>query len=84
MGVGMCVCVCVCARVHLSMSLRGILHSARFCHHAACAGDEPQQALLFSYLWALKEAALKARGTGISAPPGLKGFAIGKQSLLLQ
>lgn len=28
-------------------------------------------------LWTLKEAVVKAKGTGISAAPGLKGFSIG-------
>lgn len=28
-------------------------------------------------LWCLKEAVVKAKGTGINAPPGLKGFTIG-------
>ncbi|KAG2493672.1 hypothetical protein HYH03_008186 [Edaphochlamys debaryana] len=31
----------------------------------------------FVALWTLKEAYVKARGSGISAPPGLKGFEIG-------
>jgi phosphopantetheinyl transferase len=27
-------------------------------------------------LWTLKESVVKAKGSGISAPPGLKGFSI--------
>lgn len=36
-----------------------------------------QRAALFMQLWTLKEAFVKAKGIGISAPPGLKGFSIG-------
>lgn len=32
---------------------------------------------LFMALWTMKEAVVKAKGTGINAPPGLKGFSIG-------
>ncbi|KAG2444464.1 hypothetical protein HXX76_001216 [Chlamydomonas incerta] len=39
--------------------------------------DAKQRARHFMWLWTLKEAYVKARGTGINAPPGLKGFAIG-------
>ncbi|KAG2447204.1 hypothetical protein HYH02_007945 [Chlamydomonas schloesseri] len=39
--------------------------------------DPKQRARHFMWLWTLKEAYVKARGTGINAPPGLKGFAIG-------
>lgn len=44
--------------------------------HAAEAG-EAAQAAAFVRLWGLKEAYVKARGTGINAPPGLKAFALG-------
>jgi phosphopantetheinyl transferase len=30
-------------------------------------------------LWCLKEAVVKAKGIGINAPPGLKGFSIGER-----
>lgn len=46
---------------------------------AGAAG--PDQARTFMWLWALKEAFVKARGTGISAAPGLKGFTIGLQPM---
>lgn len=42
---------------------------------AACP-DDTTRATLFSVLWCAKEAFVKARGTGISAPPGLKGFSV--------
>lgn len=29
-------------------------------------------------LWCMKEAVVKAKGTGINAPPGLKGFTVGE------
>ncbi|KXZ48743.1 hypothetical protein GPECTOR_25g327 [Gonium pectorale] len=41
----------------------------------ALSGEE--RARRFMWLWTLKEAYVKARGTGISAWPGLKGFSIG-------
>ncbi|GBF93510.1 hypothetical protein Rsub_06643 [Raphidocelis subcapitata] len=43
----------------------------------AAEADESRRAALFVQLWTLKEALVKAKGTGISAPPGLKGFSIG-------
>jgi phosphopantetheinyl transferase len=39
----------------------------------ACAREQ-----LFMALWCLKEAVVKANGTGINAPPGLKGFSVGE------
>ncbi|KAF8062731.1 hetI [Scenedesmus sp. PABB004] len=39
------------------------------------AGDEARRALFMS-LWTLKEAVVKAKGSGINAPPGLRGFSI--------
>jgi phosphopantetheinyl transferase len=33
---------------------------------------------LFMALWCMKEAVVKAKGTGINAPPGLKGFTVGE------
>jgi hypothetical protein len=39
--------------------------------------DPARRAALFMQLWTLKEAFVKAKGVGISAPPGLKGFSIG-------
>eukprot|EP00198_Chlamydomonas_reinhardtii_P000154 XP_001689489.1 hypothetical protein CHLREDRAFT_205611 [Chlamydomonas reinhardtii] len=44
--------------------------------------DLKQRARHFMWLWTLKEAYVKARGTGINAPPGLKGFAIGFREML--
>eukprot|EP00775_Hariotina_reticulata_P010714 gene10714-10870_t len=38
--------------------------------------DALSQQQLFMTFWTLKEAVVKARGTGISAAPGLKGFSI--------
>jgi phosphopantetheinyl transferase len=38
--------------------------------------DERQE--LFMALWCLKEAVVKAKGTGINAPPGLQGFSVGE------
>ena len=38
--------------------------------------DEDERTQVFMRLWTLKEAYVKALGTGISAPPGLKGFAL--------
>ncbi|GLI61226.1 hypothetical protein VaNZ11_003521 [Volvox africanus] len=40
-----------------------------------------ERARHFMWLWTLKEAYVKARGTGISAPPGLRGFAIGFEDM---
>ncbi|EFJ42258.1 hypothetical protein VOLCADRAFT_97712 [Volvox carteri f. nagariensis] len=45
----------------------------------ALSGEE--RARRFMWLWTLKEAYVKARGTGISAPPGLRGFAIGFEDM---
>jgi hypothetical protein len=44
---------------------------------SAGAGSEEEQVRLFLQLWTLKEALVKARGTGINCPPGLAGFSIG-------
>ncbi|KAL6749599.1 hypothetical protein V8C86DRAFT_976311 [Haematococcus lacustris] len=43
---------------------------------SACP-DELSRQRLFAWLWAAKEAVLKARGTGLAAHPGLKAFAPG-------
>jgi len=43
-------------------------------------GDPERRAQLFMQLWTLKEAFVKAKGLGVSAPPGLKGFSIGIRS----
>jgi phosphopantetheinyl transferase len=45
-----------------------------------CAGlDDPHaRQELFMALWCMKEAVVKAKGTGINAPPGLKGFTVGE------
>jgi hypothetical protein len=45
---------------------------------AACP-DEQSREELFLWLWTLKEAVVKARGTGISAAPGLRGFTVGER-----
>lgn len=41
-----------------------------------CGATDRQE--LFMALWTLKEAVVKAKGTGINAAPGLKGFSVGK------
>ena len=43
----------------------------------SAASDEEARAILFMYIWTLKEAFVKCRGVGIHAPPGLKGFSMG-------
>ncbi len=75
----------VCTRLALVVatphteSARPIPPRAPLPYRAACGSDE-ERAQLFSCLWALKEAVVKARGTGISATPGsLKGFAVGER-----
>jgi phosphopantetheinyl transferase len=47
-----------------------------FCFATAALGDGPSRAALFMALWTLKESVVKAKGSGVSAPPGLKGFSI--------
>jgi phosphopantetheinyl transferase len=42
----------------------------------AALQDPASRAALFMALWTLKESVVKAKGSGISAPPGLKGFSI--------
>jgi phosphopantetheinyl transferase len=61
----------------MSVEVQLAQHGVLCCCGAGC-GSEAEQAQLFTRLWALKEAVVKARGTGISAAPGLKGFAVGK------
>jgi phosphopantetheinyl transferase len=53
---------------------------------AGCAGlDDPHaRQELFVALWCMKEAVVKAKGTGINAPPGLKGFTVGEHKTLAQ
>lgn len=43
----------------------------------AAVESEAARTDLFMKIWTLKEAFVKARGTGINAPPGLRGFTIG-------
>jgi phosphopantetheinyl transferase len=38
--------------------------------------DLASRSALFMALWTLKESVVKAKGSGISAAPGLKGFSI--------
>jgi phosphopantetheinyl transferase len=45
---------------------------------ASGVGDACAREQLFMALWCLKEAVVKASGTGINAPPGLKGFSVGE------
>jgi len=43
---------------------------------AAAAAAAEARSSLFVRLWTLKESVVKARGVGISHPPGLKGFSV--------
>lgn len=47
------------------------------CACTACA-DDVERAFLFTQLWVAKEAVVKARGSGIKAAPGFKGFSVGE------
>ena len=48
---------------------------------AAAASDPLAREQLFMALWTLKESVVKARGTGINAPPGLRGFSIAGENI---
>lgn len=45
---------------------------------AAGVSDPVARQRLFMMMWTLKESVVKAKGTGINAPPGLKGFSVGE------
>jgi hypothetical protein len=61
----------------LARAYRGTLAEPPLSPPLAAEPDEARRAELFVRLWTLKEAVVKAKGCGISAPPGLKGFSIG-------
>ncbi|GIM00290.1 hypothetical protein Vretimale_5436 [Volvox reticuliferus] len=56
-------------------------HNLTHTNDLAELSDAEERARRFVWLWTLKEAYVKARGTGISAPPGLRGFAIGFEDM---
>lgn len=50
--------------------------------HFAAVSDPVGRQHLFMALWTLKESVVKAKGTGINAPPGLQGFSVGKTPVI--
>jgi phosphopantetheinyl transferase len=59
-----------------ALTLHNLCNCFLFLPVPAALQEPSSRAALFMALWTLKESVVKAKGSGISAPPGLKGFSI--------